>query len=1322
MLQYPIYGLIIKIYLGNRMNFNKSIIATFVGAAIASASMGAIASDTGAFLNAPAPVVSNQVATISGMSNQFDAQLGTNTFQWASAKNSIPNMMAVSAEHQNAFAADFYLKQLTGLSESKPSLAMPILANIHDIGRGAKIAKYKQEIAGIEVFNREYNIMMDREFNLVASSGYLASDKAVKSSDLLLKSVDSAFDDAASSVKAVFLAMGGDSATIKLTNKKSADKYEKFTVANTSSQKIILGEPRAKKVFFEHKNKIVAAHYVEVETGEIDSRESEYYGYVVAAKTGEVLFKNNLTSHAADFNYRVFTDAEGKPWDSPHGEVMPAPEGSDRSAFLTQEYLDATLISKSHGPISTGDAWLADDATMTMGNNVTAYVDAIAPQGFSNGDYMAEVTSSNTFDYKYDVSKAEYSVGNRKAAIVNLFYVNNYLHDDYYDHGFDELAGNAQTLNYGRGGEEGDALNVEVQDNSGFNNANMSTPADGGSPRMQMYLWETTQAVNGTDYGATVTSHADIGMISVLQIASFGAETFDVSGDLVRLEDATAPINNGCEAAVNGADLAGKIAVIDRGACAFTDKVLNAQAAGAIAVFIANNNNDGTPAPMGGGNDAVTIPSFGINFSDGAAIYALLDADEKVSVDMFRNDLSRVFKDSTWDNAIVAHEWGHYISNRLVGNSSGLSSQQARSMGEGFGDFHALMLTTDASDNLVLGNEEYDGGYAAITYVASFVDGIRPYPYSTDTTINPSTFGDIGLYPDLVHSPGSIFSNMIWESFISMVNDERHTFDEAKNLIKDYVVAGYKMMPMAPTFTEGRDAILSAAYANDVEDYNLMLAAFAKRGMGLGAKSPSRFATDHAGAVESYATTLSSFSANSHMLNTNYEGLTSGYCSKDSVLDKGETATVSFTIQNRGSETYENITAQIEVVGDQDVTFANEGVVTFDSLGVTGSATSSPIEFTLNDASMAEDVEFKVTFPGLTADVVNDYSFTTKVNYDFKDRAPVGSSTVDDMETLSSQHDFMENVIGGGEAAAGTGYLDTRFAGALGGVLGQQYLFINNNGFESDVAYETRAFSVGFDGDFVINWFHYYDFEANWDGGVVEVSVNGGDWADVTEMGGTFLGGGYNENPIFTEAGTALSERLSFTDFAAGYEGVSFGEALNGNEVKFRFRAVSDFTANNLGWLIDGVQFDNVNSSIFSDVVAGDSVACDNRAPIVTAVTDVERIVREGISVSMSVEATDPNGDALTYSWEQTSGPTVTLAGSNTAAISFTSPSIESGSETLTFVASVNDGTVDATQSFSVVVNDMPSMVPARKNSSGGSTGLLAFLLLPLALLRRRKK
>ena len=114
----------------------------------------------------------------------------------------------------------------------------------------------------------------------------------------------------------------------------------------------------------------------------------------------------------------------------------------------------------------------------------------------------------------------------------------------------------------------------------------------------------------------------------VVQPASFGpqgvVEMSIVLGDVVYPEEAA--IQNGCDVGDDKAnpyaslDFTGKTVLIDRGACAFTEKVLNAQEQGAEFVIIANNNDDGTPAPMGGSSDAVTIRSISVNFATGTAI------------------------------------------------------------------------------------------------------------------------------------------------------------------------------------------------------------------------------------------------------------------------------------------------------------------------------------------------------------------------------------------------------------------------------------------------------------------------------------------------------------------------------------------------------------------------------------------------------------------------------------------------------------------------------------------------------------------------------
>ena len=114
---------------------------------------------------------------------------------------------------------------------------------------------------------------------------------------------------------------------------------------------------------------------------------------------------------------------------------------------------------------------------------------------------------------------------------------------------------------------------------------------------------------------------------------SFGPSVEDspVSGLVVQVVDALAPTGDGCEALVNGAALDGNIALIDRGVCAFANKVQAAQDAGAIGVIVVNNVS-GPAAAMGGSSATITIPSLMVSQADGNLIKAQLANGVQVSM------------------------------------------------------------------------------------------------------------------------------------------------------------------------------------------------------------------------------------------------------------------------------------------------------------------------------------------------------------------------------------------------------------------------------------------------------------------------------------------------------------------------------------------------------------------------------------------------------------------------------------------------------------------------------------------------------------------
>ena len=96
-----------------------------------------------------------------------------------------------------------------------------------------------------------------------------------------------------------------------------------------------------------------------------------------------------------------------------------------------------------------------------------------------------------------------------------------------------------------------------------------------------------------------------------------------ITEDVVLVDDGRGATSDGCTRLRNGDAVAGNIALVDRGVCAFTVKVANAEAMGASGVLIANNILGG-PTRMPGVDPSITIPSVMISQTAGATIKAAL--------------------------------------------------------------------------------------------------------------------------------------------------------------------------------------------------------------------------------------------------------------------------------------------------------------------------------------------------------------------------------------------------------------------------------------------------------------------------------------------------------------------------------------------------------------------------------------------------------------------------------------------------------------------------------------------------------------------------
>lgn len=580
-----------------------------------------------------------------------------------------------------------------------------------------------QRMDGVEVFQGELKAAVDADNNVLSITGQAfagAGEPASLASRGKTGSRAGQLSAQAAIAKAAtdLTGLPHSAKDFKLSGKATkADPYRHFTFTAAKSDKRPGFERpvRLKDVMFPMgEGQFIPGYYIELWVNDYPA-----FSYVVdAIDAPDILFRKNLSSPAV-FKYRVHNtgDTLFRPEDGP-APGSPHPTGVP-NGFQAKTVKEKLIEIES---LLTGRPWLDAGATVTTGNNCIAYADLKSPNGFGTGDVRGKTTAAGVFDYTYDHTKDSTGANNLQSSLVGMFFHVNWLHDRWYEAGFDEASGNAQLKNFGLGGLEGDPILAEGADFSGTDNANMSTPADGSSPRMQMFTF--------------------VGM---------------------------------------------------------------------------------QPA--------------------------------------------KPKRTSNFEALITFHEMGHYITNRLVGNASGLGNTQGQAMGEGWGDFFAVCMTSQATDDFAKGTFAV-GGWTDLTptFKENYYFSIRRYPYSADITKNPLTFKHIGSSTVLpagplknpnaggpnneFHNAGEVWCAMLWEVFVALVKKLGHP--EAEKRMLKYVIGGLKQTPNQPTFIQARDGIFTAVSALSPGDLPDVKKAFAKRGMGKAAVSPPSSSSSLTGVVEDF--------------------------------------------------------------------------------------------------------------------------------------------------------------------------------------------------------------------------------------------------------------------------------------------------------------------------------------------------------------------------------------------------------------------------------------------------------------------------------------
>lgn len=222
---------------------------------------------------------------------------------------------------------------------------------------------------------------------------------------------------------------------------------------------------------------------------------------------------------------------------------------------------------------------------------------------------------------------------------------------------------------------------------------------------------------------------------------------------------------------------------------------------------------------------------------------------------LWPNATHRQLIDGDLDAGVIIHEYTHGISNRLTGGPSEASClRNQEQAGEGWSDWLPIALTTRSKSEI---NKPRGMG----TYVLGQEDrhqkGIRPTPYSTNKTVNPSTYNTIKSSA-VPHGVGYVWASMLWEMYAVLIKEHGFNSDVygkwtsgGNNLAVQLVMDGMKMQPCEPGFVDARDAILSADKAlTGADNRCLIWKAFAKR--GLGTKADQGLSTDRSDGQEDF--------------------------------------------------------------------------------------------------------------------------------------------------------------------------------------------------------------------------------------------------------------------------------------------------------------------------------------------------------------------------------------------------------------------------------------------------------------------------------------
>ena len=521
-------------------------------------------------------------------------------------------------------------------------------------------------------------------------------------------------------------------------------------------------------------------------------------------------------------------------------------------------------------------------------------------------------------------------------------------------------------------------------------------------------------------------------------------------------------------------------------------------------------------------------------------------------------------RDGSLDRDILFHELAHGVSNRLIGNSDGLSEQQARGMGEGWSDFFGLTLAALPSSGTT--NVYPLGAYSLYqrgsTGTNNYYYGIRRYPYALMSTTggpngrphNPLTFADIdpdqilindGAWPrdpddtgspgsaTAVHKMGEVWALALFEGRARLI--DRLGFTAGNERMLQIVMNGMKVTPLQPDFIDARDAILAAAAAMDGSDLIDLWRGFATRGMGVDAS------TDGVHVVESFDTPGITANATPVVIDA--------LCNANGVADPGEQVDLRVPLRNSLATAVGNVSLRVN--GAAPVEFGSIPAHTTRTRLLPARAPTFacgqvwPLDFEISSDAGTQIARHQIRLGSPVFAVDQDFD------------AAIGSFPPPGWtRTLVGANALWQRSDSNYASAPYAAHIDAP-AAAGESMLTTPSIPIGN--FSAELSFR-----------------HRYDLETGHDGGVLEISIDGGSWFDILQAGGRFLSGSYDGSlgdKCLVGGDNPLEGRYAWSG-----EGGSWGttrvllpQAALGRNVRLRWRFGTDCSVAGGGWTIDNV-------------------------------------------------------------------------------------------------------------------------------------------------------